>query len=154
MDKMVYCDDKAPDGTHYNDPPKGMIKITAEDFARSIFFTYTPTHMEYRQIHAKSRENCVPVEKPWGGVVISAKIFWMHDGTGIVMESESVPGRDKKGFYTTEYKVNYYHVGCQHDYRELGQKECAEKKLTHHGQHWHVCECTKCHYIWSYDSSG
>jgi hypothetical protein len=50
MEAIVYCQDKAPDGTGFNDPPFNLKEITEADFAKSQFHNYNPTHIEFRQM--------------------------------------------------------------------------------------------------------
>jgi len=61
---------------------------------------------------------------------------------------------DKLTENTYGYARRYFRIGCEHKWKELGQKECREKGIAHWGICWHVEECQKCGMRWSYDSSG
>jgi hypothetical protein len=45
-------------------------------------------------------------------------------------------------------------AACIHDDREINREEAKERKLRHEGMFYHLYECTKCHRLVSYDSSG
>ena len=131
MMKLVYADkDDCPKITgsiHPNDFPAGWRKVTAEEFSRSTFFTYSPTHTEYRQMqnddHAPS---------------VHARLFHFSDGTGVAMSSD---------FWAKE--VHYYKFGCDHKYDELSREESERRGIRHHGMCWHVYECSECQHIMS-----
>jgi hypothetical protein len=137
MMKLVYADkDDCPEITgsiHPNDLPVGWRKVSAEEFSRSVFFTYSPTHVEYRQMYDKAQANTP---------MLSAKLFHFWDGTGIAMSSD---------YWAKE--VHYYKFGCDHKYNELSRKESERRGIGHHGMCWHVYECSKCQHIMSTDSS-
>jgi len=46
-----------------------------------------------------------------------------------------------------------YKIGCEHQFKELNVKECAEKGLEHYESCWHVYYCDKYGYHESQDSS-
>ena len=137
MMKLVYADkNEYPEITgsiHPNAFPVGWREIAPEEFSQSDFFTYSPTHIEYRQMCDKSTPN-----KP----MTSAKLFHFSDGTGIAMSSD----------YWAK-KILYFKFGCDHSYSELSKHECGTRGIGHHGMCWHVYECANCGNILSQDSS-
>lgn len=121
----------------YNKAPKGWKEISEKDFARSMFFTYSPKSMEHRQVFYDWDGNALG-EKYW----LSITMFHMHDGTGFAMSSEWTDG-----------KVRYFRFGCEHQYRGLSQQECRDRGIAHFGSCYHVSECGVCGHIKSIDSS-
>jgi hypothetical protein len=111
----------------YNKEPDGWREITEGEFAQSMFFTYHPVSHEYRQI--------IQGNEP----VISAKMFNMHDGTGVAMSSDY-----------WDKKVRYYAYGCQH---EWGGKLTDEEKNVKLFRCDHVYKCKKCGFFQVVDSS-
>lgn len=130
MERVVYIDEPAPDGTGYNEAPQKWRSITEEEFAKSLFFQYNPELIEDRAI--------LQDDKP----ALMAKLFWFHDDTGIGMVNDFWGG-----------KVQYFAFGCDHDYKELSAKECVKRGIYHGGQCYHVTECAKCKRINAVDSS-
>jgi len=135
MMKLVYADKKDfPEITgsiHPNDFPEGWREISSEEFARCQFFTYSPTHIEYRQMQDDDHRTST-----------SAKLFHFADGTGVAMSSD---------FWGK--KVIYYKFGCDHKYVELSRSESESSGIQHRGMCWHVYRCAKCENIMSTDSS-
>jgi hypothetical protein len=138
LEKLVHTDEKAPDGTQFNDPPIGLRRITEKEFVRSQFFVETIALEEYRQIHVEDKITL----KRGRNHMIALKMYWFHDGTGVAIHND----------YWGE-KVEYFAFGCQHDYHELSKDECVKRGIQHWGMCWHVTECSKCNYINCYDSS-
>ena len=101
MDAIVSSQDKAPDGTGYNDPPVNFKEITEAEFAKSQFHSYTPTHIEFRQMILK--DDLTP-GKLAGGKMVQAKLFWFSDDTGVAISGDYWKG-----------KVRYFSFGCNHD---------------------------------------
>lgn len=101
MDAIVPSQDKAPDGTGYNDPPVNFKEITEADFAKSQFHSYSPTHIEFRQMILK--DDLSP-GKLNGGKMVQAKLFWFGDDTGVAISADYWKG-----------KVRYFSFGCNHD---------------------------------------
>tara|TARA_Y100000034_G_scaffold117909_1_gene157935 strand:+ start:3578 stop:4012 length:435 start_codon:yes stop_codon:yes gene_type:complete len=144
MQKIIYTD-KIPDncatkGLHPNLFPDGWREIDVEEFAQSEFFTYSPTHVEYRQMYDSNTDG-VPSFR--SSPMVAARLFHFHDGTGIAMSNE-----------WWDKKVRYFKFGCDHKYNELSQKESRDRSISHFGMCYHVYECEKCNYIMSQDSSG
>jgi len=102
----------------FNDAPPGWRRYSEKEFAQSMFFSYTPTSTEYRQIII-------------GDKMISAQLFFYHDGTGIAMSSDFWAG-----------KVFYFAFGCDHDYVEKAVGNCQ-----------HYRRCSKCEHSETLDSS-
>jgi hypothetical protein len=44
-------------------------------------------------------------------------------------------------------------LDCIHEWRELSQHTCYDRKISHHGMCYHVYECSKCGKITAADSS-
>lgn len=101
MDSLVRTDDKAPDGTGYNDPPVNLKEITEAEFAKSQFHSYTFTHVEFRQMILK--EDLSP-GKLTNGKMVQAKLFWFSDDTGVAISADYWKG-----------KIRYFSFGCNHD---------------------------------------
>lgn len=103
----------------FNDAPPGWHEISEKKFSQSMFFIYSPEKIEYRQIQTKDK-------------MISAHLFFFHDGTGVAMESDSWKG-----------KIYYYAFGCDHEYSETTIGNCL-----------HKIKCSKCGHEEIVDSSG
>ena len=140
LELLTPSQEKAPDGTDYNDPPIGLRRITQAEFAKSKFFSYMPKALEWRQIYVTSS---LDLTANRNGKMIDLQMYWYHDGTGIAIH----------GDYWGNM-IEYFSFGCEHTYRELSKSECGERNIPHFGMCYHVAECTKCKYIDSYDSSG
>jgi hypothetical protein len=131
--EIVLSDKPSPQkNAHYNDAPPNLRMITAEEFAQSHFFTYTPQLVESRYILNK-----VPkaVKKARGKEdAFTLHMFWMHDGTGYGFEQD----------YWGKKVIYYTFAVCEHDFVEIGNdgKRC-----------YHVYECKKCGYQEAHDSS-
>lgn len=131
MDKFVHADEDSIDGTGYNDAPIGLRKISEKEFAQSAFFTECPTHKQHKQITRGHGQK----------TMLALQIYWFHDKTGIGISRNYWEG-----------KVTYWACGCDHDYKELHHQECARRRIHHYGNCFHVCECSKCKHVMSYDS--
>lgn len=117
--------------------PPGWKSITETEFARSVFFMYSPTKIETRTMcHKTDSEGTLRVRSQEG------TLFYMPNGTGI-----AIVGNWQEG------KIQYYSFGCQHVMRELTKDECTEKAIPHFGLSYHIDECTACGYRHSRDSS-
>lgn len=139
MERLEFCDDSSPDNTTFNEIPVGFRKITEAEFATSIFFKHSPSHIEYRQIHVPvGHELC---DKGKARIII-CRIFWFFDKTGIAISND----------YWAK-KVEYFACGCNHTYQELSQDECKANKISHYGMCYHVYRCSVCGYVTAYDSS-
>jgi len=117
MDALVYTQDTAPDGTGFNDPPVNLKEISEEEFAKSQFHNYSFSYVEYRQMHLKDDLT----RAHGGGKVVSAKLFWFSDDTGVAISADYWKG-----------KVRYFSFGCNHD---VATKEFAPGC---------GCHCKKC----------
>lgn len=110
----------------YNSPPPGLVEIDEKEFSSSMFFVYTPTKVEFRQI--------VPNRLPWKGekYYLSIRLFFFHDGNGLGMSN--VHG----------VRVRYFRFTlCDH-------KDSEVVKL---GNCHHKYTCRKCGYVNEVDSS-
>jgi hypothetical protein len=128
----------------FNDPFPNMVEITSEEFAQSGFFRWSIAGTEYRQIDPK-RINPKSILSPIDSF-LSVTSFFLKSPTesGFAMSSD----------YWSK-KVRYFKFAlCHHTYKELSSSEASKKGVKHFGNCYHVCECTKCGNIWSYDSSG
>ena len=56
--------------------------------------------------------------------------------------------------HTYGYARRYFRIGCEHNWKELSQKEARAEGVSHYGNCWHVNKCGDCGMVWSYDSSG
>lgn len=119
---------------NFNDAPYNWHEITEEEFAKSMFGSYTPMYIDYKQI--------IDRDSP-GRSMLPVKLFLMHDGTGFGMNFDYWGG-----------KVRYFRFGCEHKYSELSAQECRERGISHFGKMYHVEECSKCGHIDAYDTSG
>jgi len=133
----LVCTDKVPDncatkGLHPNLFPDGWREIDVEEFSQSAFFTYSPTHIEYRQMYAS-------IHSP---PMLAAKLFHFSDGTGVALNNQP-----------WAKKVRYFKFGCDHSYNELMPSECNKRGVSHFGMCYHVYECSKCSHVMSQDSS-
>ena len=137
LQKIVHTDN-VPDncatkGLHPNLFPDGWREIDVGEFAQSSFFTYSPTHVEYRQMY-----DAYPFTSP----MVAAKLFHFSDGTGVALSNE-----------WWDEKVRYFKFGCDHSYNELMPSECNKRGVSHFGMCYHVYECDKCGHVMSQDSS-
>jgi hypothetical protein len=128
----------------YNDFPPNWREITQEEFASSLFFSYTPDWIDFRQMLPPR----VPGKPSTYSGMVSAYLyfFWNKTGIGIVSTYEGKT-------YNAKKVLKYFKFGCDHKYRELSREESAKKGRTHHGMCYHIEECTTCGHIWEYDSS-
>ena len=124
-------------GTKYgtgNELPPNFKRITEADFAKSLFFVYTPIATEYRQCQIADYN-----ENRYCGV----KFFFFHDGTGIAMTNDYWGG-----------KIAYFSfAACVHKFSELSYAECQKRGIYHGGRCYHVSLCDKCGYVSAVDSS-
>ena len=124
MQSIEHSDWPSPDKGGYNGWPKKAKRLRREEaeavIGRAIFL-YNPTHIEYRQAQRK-------------GAFRNLMILWFPDNTGLMAECEELNHKVK----------HWYHVGCEHDYREtVGGGMC-----------YHVEKCAICGQIRSFDTSG
>jgi len=128
-----------PADDHGNAVPTGFREITAEEFAKSYFFTYDPEATERRQFHPS------PVTDATGkSPLCNAILYHYFDGTGIVMMQDYWAG-----------KVRYFAFGCAHEYEHDSQKAldlCRERGITMYRCD-HARLCTKCGHLMVVDSS-
>lgn len=124
---------------HHNHMPKPFVRCEADVYyyARKL---EVPSFIEHRHI----------TEDGIGGVVIE----WFH-ACGFAIRFPNKWRSGPKGGPPIIYDepVQYFRIGCDHEYQELSQRTCRERNLFHGGRCYHVNECTKCGHIWSYDSS-
>lgn len=119
----------------YNDLPPNFKEITLEEFAQSKFFSYGPMWVDYKQIDRLQWDE---------SHYLSLILFGLYDGTGFAIHND----------YWSKKLRFFKFARCEHEYRELTQQECGERRINHFGMCWHVIECQKCGRIESYDSSG
>ena len=144
MMKLTYANkEEYPEITgeiHPNDFPKEWREISSEEFSKSIFFTYTPSFIEYRQMYDSTQPQ-VPM--------LSARLFHFHDGTGVAISADYCHPSTRHW----EEKIHYYKFGCDHKYKELSKSESQGRDIPHYGMCWHVYECSTCGNLMSTDSS-
>jgi hypothetical protein len=140
MYKISYSNEESLDKSGYNSPPEGFAEIDEKQFVQnSRFFHYIPKYIEFRQVRIK--EELKPED---AGKFLEIRMFWMDELGGCAMSDDYWAG-----------KIRYFKFGCTHEHKkELSQKECQERGITHCGLCWHVEECENCKRISSYDSSG
>lgn len=90
--KLMGMQDRAPDGTGYNDPPVNLKPMTEPDFAKSGFRSQDLHAIEFRQMFVD-------------GKMVEARLFWFADGTGVAISSDYWEG-----------KISYYSFGCNHHF--------------------------------------
>jgi len=115
-----------------NDFPPGWRELSEKEFAKSMFFTYHARAYQFRQM----RDPADPLSP-----VVSATLFFMHDGTGYSMISDYWGG-----------KLRFYTFGCDHKWGDASE-ELKKRGIRLH-QHEHAHFCTKCGYLSIVDSSG
>jgi hypothetical protein len=135
---------ESPDGTNSYEPPKGWRQITVDEFTLSHFNNMLPDHIENRQfIWHKT-------DAPYNKIYIHAQLYWYADNTGIAFHKEWVYNpKIREG----KWVMFYFAFGCNHQFKELSQKECRARDIPHYGNCWHVHECQLCKRTNSYDSS-
>jgi len=129
---------------NWNNLPKPIKPTTADEFY-NLLHENSPT-AEHRQIYDK--ENILGVEESYANV----KIFWFSRCAILMVLPTKWTSRKDGGIVYTD-QPKYFHVGCEHKFRGLGQKECAERNIYHAGRCYSVGECTECGIIVASDSS-
>jgi hypothetical protein len=108
----------------FNDIPPGWKEVDEEYIVtRSLWRTYAPRRMEYRQIRVE------------GQPYMSVTLYFFHDGTGVGMH-----------FDYWGKKIRWFHFGCEHVYTEIERPAGGRSGI-------HKSKCTKCEHIWVYDTS-
>jgi len=128
----------------FNDFPPFFREITEDEFARSIFFSYTPEALESRQM-------CRPSGVFPDGRSVHATLYFYHDQTGVAIER--VQGPFIKLGVHSPWTVRYYAFGCNHKYTEMSAKDARAAGHTHFGRCWHVWKCDVCGHVKAMDSS-
>lgn len=125
--------------SEYNTPPEGWREITPEQFAGSWFFLYGPEMFE------QEGRSPMPYEFrqfKWEGQWISAYLFHLADNTGYgLVDQYGEQSMMKGGGYA--HKLRIFKFGCEHEWGP-GPKV----------PFLHSRKCTKCGFVWTYDSSG
>ena len=114
---------EAPDGTKFNEMPKGLVEVPEEEFANSVFFHYTPKYIEYRQIEFPSIDDL--------GHYHTVLLHWYEDNTGAALVNASD-------------KVRFFLFGCKHVYRQMTVKEITECDLWTPGRWINHLVCENC----------
>lgn len=96
---LTRSEDKAPDGTSYNDIPFNWKPMSEEEFAKSGFVNGSWNRVEFRQMYPKTFDGKRDVH----ACMIQAQLFWMNDDTGVGIVADYWKG-----------KVSYYKFGCHH----------------------------------------
>jgi hypothetical protein len=122
----------------YHTLPKPFKLSSMEKFIHQ-FKAWSPEYMQYRQVLIEGDSEATE----------TAQIFYFSNCAFALVMSYS---KQNNGKY--EYTHRVYEVGCDHDWKELGQKEAQEKGHIHFGNCYHVMECPKCNMVTAYDSSG
>lgn len=112
----------------FNQAPPNLQEILLEEFARSKFFVYSFSKVEYRQITDKE-----VLSKLGFKHYFAMKLFWFHDGTGVGMCSD----------YHNK-SVRYFKFSiCDHAYTTIVSSNCYREM-----------ECARCGHYTFIDSSG
>jgi hypothetical protein len=147
--KALYGDEKLYGGC--NDSLPNMKEITEADFAQSIFFTYHPIFIGYKQIMpdrlvaAGLQPELNTAKQP---CMMAIHYFVFHNGTGIAMSRD----------YWSK-KVRYFSFFlCKHTLRAPTEEEMRPvaqggKGYPRPAMCFHVGVCTKCGYVEAVDSS-
>jgi len=143
MYKLQHTNDKpsVPGMTEYgdhNNPPEPWKQITVDEYIRNSHF---PEYVERRQLMDFNGRHYADV-----------KIEWYHSRAYMTVMPNKWKLVDGEVVYDED--MEYYQIGCNHEYRELSQAECRTRGISHFGMCYHVTECTQCGHIYSYDSSG
>ena len=123
---------------NYNAPhtaPPNLKEITEGDFAQSLFFTYDPISIEYRTIPPDDliKANVKPPTNGGRPCVMTMRLYWFHDKTGVGLVSEY-----------WEKRVRYFSFAeCEHDM----------KHFRNLGNCYNEYQCSKCKYTQAIDSS-
>jgi hypothetical protein len=147
MYKTEYCGNL--DANYkFNLAPSGLKEISEKEYAQSMFFSYTPEFMSYKQILEFPVDCDASTVSKWEARIkksgcLQMHLFHFHDGTGIGLSADFWAG-----------KISYFRFGCKHSYRELSVEECLDRKIFHGGACYHVSECSLCKYVNAVDSSG
>lgn len=125
----------------YNTMPEPWKEIPESQFWHHVS-SYTPMNIEHRQayITIDGKKHMIPLTIYWYGA----------QGYAFSVDRWSCK---HDGEYPLTYYMKFYLFGCEHKWREMGVKECAEKNITHFGMCWHVYECEKCGMRETTDSS-
>lgn len=143
-------------GTH-NLMPKPWRKMS-EHAANHHFRMWMPHHIDLRQVHDLEDEEVGIVPDTGSGWprLHNVYVHWFHDfGIGVRYPEKWHSGDDGYGgSIIYDEPTTYYKIGCDHQMAELTREECGNRGIIHHGNCWHVTECTLCGWLNSYDSSG
>ena len=134
----------------FNDFPDNFREITEKEMAsRTPMGTYTPEHIEYRQMCRKGTGE-------FENGRVHAHLYHFHDGTGVAMEVDCwgvgyYPAKDRQENYKGQH-IRWYAFGCKHKMRGMTRKELDDRKVSL----WpcmHASICEKCDYHQVVDSS-
>jgi hypothetical protein len=117
----------------FNDFPPNWKEITEKEFAQGMFFSYTPTLTEHRQM-GRMEVGSEPM--------LTATLYFFHDGSGVALASDFWAG-----------KVRYFSFTCcVHEFRRPTEAEHV-RGVVRPGRCFHVSICDKCNYVSAVDSS-
>ncbi len=100
--------------------------------------TYTPNATDYRQV----------VMGP--GPIFSVRIFWYDDKALAIAPPRNWKIKDGKCVFLDQPRA--WIIGCNHDFKMLTTTQARELGYQV-GNCLHTTRCTRCKYIWHYDSS-
>jgi len=126
-------------GTH-NKIPTPYTEIDENDYI-ILTRSYSPNYIEYRQLY----------DIPGMATMLSTQIYWYHNFAIAIV----YPGNwhIDKGKVKCNDRLQYFRIGCKHNFRELTRKECLNREIDHYGMCYHVYECENCGVIEAHDSS-
>lgn len=120
------------------DVPYNFREVSEEDIVKSTFRIYG---------FIASWWDRIPIDNEY--TKTDTYLFGCFDNTGVAMV-----------FDVRQNKIRWFAFGCQHEYKEMTRKEVEEynkdkpyKEKLYQGNCYHNCICTKCGFIFSYDSS-
>lgn len=108
----------------YNDLPPNIREISEKEFAQSMFFSYSPIHIDHRQV-TRGAEKFVKG-------LFQIQIYWFHNGSYVALHNDFWGGKIR--FFVGEI--------CQHEVEGVNVGNCLNRYT-----------CTKCGYEYTVDSS-
>lgn len=133
----------------FNSLPKPIRKSNFQEFLH--VYKHAIPHEEIRQVMGEDNKNILKGQYSYTPV----KILWFRNVAFALTMPQNWHTDKSNGRCDIVYDdpIRFFRIGCEHEYRELSQKECKEQNIYHAGRCWHVNKCEKCSHIEAYDSS-